>query len=35
MAARAERLLPAGPSRLRAQDLANAAQIEREERRRR
>ena len=34
MAARAERLLPAGPSRLRAQDLANAAQIEREERRR-
>jgi predicted Zn-dependent protease len=35
MAARAERLLPAGPSKLRAQDLANAAQIEREERRRR
>jgi predicted Zn-dependent protease len=35
MAARAERLLPPGPSRLRAQDLANAAQIEREERRRR
>jgi predicted Zn-dependent protease len=34
MAARAERLLPAGPSRLRAQDLANAARIEREERRR-
>jgi len=34
MAARAERLLPAGPARLRAQDLANAAQIEREERRR-
>lgn len=35
MAARAERLLPPGPSKLRAQDLANAAQIEREERRRR
>lgn len=35
MAARAERLLPPGPGRLRAQDLANAAQIEREERRRR
>jgi predicted Zn-dependent protease len=34
MAARAERLLPPGPSRLRAQDLANAARIEREERRR-
>lgn len=35
MAQRAERLLPAGPSKLRAQDLLNAAQIEREERRRR
>ncbi len=34
MAARAERLLPPGPAKLRAQDLANAAQIEREERRR-
>ncbi|WP_144300082.1 M48 family metalloprotease [Elioraea rosea] len=35
MAARAERLLPPGPGKLRAQDLANAARIEREERRRR
>ena len=35
MAARAERLLPAGPSKLRAQDLTRAAEIEREERRRR
>lgn len=35
MAARAERLLPAGPAKLRAQDLTRAAEIEREERRRR
>jgi predicted Zn-dependent protease len=35
MAARAERLLPAGAARLRAQDLMRAAEIEREERRRR
>jgi predicted Zn-dependent protease len=34
MAARAERLLPAGPPRLRAQDLSRAAEIAREERRR-
>jgi predicted Zn-dependent protease len=35
MAARAERLLPAGPARLRAQDLTRAAEVVREERRRR
>jgi predicted Zn-dependent protease len=34
-AARAEALLPAGPSRLRAQDLAAATRVEREERNRR
>ncbi len=34
MAARAERLLPAGPARLRAQDLLRAAEVLREERRR-
>ncbi|MFQ3622015.1 MAG: M48 family metalloprotease [Acetobacteraceae bacterium] len=34
MAARAERLLPPGPARLRAQDLSRAAEVLREERRR-
>lgn len=34
MAARADRLLPAGPAKLRAQDLTRAAEIAREERRR-